>query len=91
MIEVAVILAVAGLVVLMWPASSGDPASVPLSASLTGTAQAMPSQATSASYQSSMLALAHVRSRLLVTDNLDDAAKKSIDAITLALVNGSDK
>ena len=41
-------------------------------------------------YQSAIADLAHVRLRLLQTEKLDDAAKKAIDTLTLALVAGSD-
>lgn len=41
-------------------------------------------------FQSAIADLAHVRARLMQTDKLDDAAKKAIDTLTLALVAGSD-
>jgi hypothetical protein len=41
-------------------------------------------------YQSAIADLAHVRLRLIQTENFDDGAKKSIDTLTLALVAGSD-
>ena len=41
-------------------------------------------------YQSAIADLAHVRLRLIQTEKLDDAAKKSVDTLTLALVAGSD-
>jgi hypothetical protein len=41
-------------------------------------------------YQSAIADLAHVRLRLLQTEKLDETAKKAIDALTLALVAGSD-
>lgn len=43
------------------------------------------------SYQASLTSLAAVRLRLLQTDQLDDDRKAAIDALTLALVSGSDK
>jgi hypothetical protein len=42
-------------------------------------------------YQSAIADLAHVRLRLLQTDNLAEPEKKAIDTLTLALVAGSDK
>lgn len=42
-------------------------------------------------YQSAIADLAHVRLRLLQTEQLNDAEKKAIDTLTLALVAGSDK
>jgi hypothetical protein len=42
-------------------------------------------------YQSAISDLARVRLRLLQTDALDDKTKAAIDALTLALVGGSDK
>jgi len=42
-------------------------------------------------YQSAIADLANVRRRLLETKTLDDAAKKAIDVLTLALVAGSDQ
>ena len=43
------------------------------------------------SYQASLTSLAAVRLRLLQTDQLDDDRKAAIDALTLALVSGSDQ
>jgi hypothetical protein len=42
-------------------------------------------------YQEAIANLALVRARLLATENLADEQKKAIDALTLALVAGSDK
>lgn len=42
-------------------------------------------------YQSAISDLAHVRLRLIQTDHMDDKVKASIDALTLALVAGSDR
>lgn len=42
-------------------------------------------------YQRAMADLATVRRRLIETKQLDDAAKKAIDTLTLALVAGSDQ
>lgn len=43
------------------------------------------------SYQASLAALAAVRLRLLQTEQLDADRKAAIDALTLALVAGSDQ
>lgn len=42
-------------------------------------------------YQAAMVALASVRSRLLATGGVSDEAGRAIEAITHALVEGSDK
>lgn len=42
-------------------------------------------------YQEAMLALAVVRTRLVQTDGLTDAAAKAVATITQELVSGSDK
>lgn len=42
-------------------------------------------------YQKAMADLASVRKRLANTKTLDDATRKAIDVITLALVAGSDQ
>jgi hypothetical protein len=42
-------------------------------------------------YQKAMADLASVRRRLVDTKTLDDATKKAIDTLTLALVAGSDQ
>lgn len=42
-------------------------------------------------YQQAMSALAVVRGRLVATGGVSDAASKAIEAVTLALVSGSDK
>jgi len=42
-------------------------------------------------YQSAIADLANVRRRLVQTQRLDDAVKKAIDTLTLALVAGSDE
>lgn len=43
------------------------------------------------SYRDAIYHLAQVRLRLRTTDVLDDARKQAIDALTLALVEGSDQ
>lgn len=47
--------------------------------------------APSVTYQAAMVALASVRARLLATGGVSDEAGKAIEAITHALVEGSDK
>lgn len=42
-------------------------------------------------YQAAIMALTLVRQRLIATDALSDKEKAAIDAITLALVAGSDR
>lgn len=42
-------------------------------------------------YQAAIADLANVRKRLVETKTLDDAARKAIDTLTLALVAGSDQ
>lgn len=77
------LLGAAGAALLLWPAKTNaakDPSPFSLASSQTHP-----------SYQTSLQALAAVRLRLLRTDKLDDAAKASIDALTLNLVSGSDQ
>jgi len=85
--ELVVLLGIAGLVVLLWPAPKRE--TPQLAATLSG--QPQPSPTTSQTFQSAMLSLSAVRSRLLVTDHLDDKAKVAIETITHALVDASDK
>lgn len=86
--ELVVVLGIAGLVVLLWPAQKST-ASTPLAATLVG--QSQPSPTTTQTFQSAMLSLSAVRSRLLVTDHLDEKVKLAIETITHALVDASDK
>lgn len=78
-----VLIAVA-LAVYLWP-SPKERSDSPLPFDLEAAPQAAPT------YQSSHIALAHVRLRLLQTEHLGDDQKKAIEALTLALVAGSDK
>lgn len=87
MSELVILLIVAGLVVLFWPAPKREPQQ--LAATLSGPVP--PSPAASQTFQAAMLSLSAVRSRLLVTDKLDDKAKLAIESITHALVDASDK
>jgi hypothetical protein len=86
-LEIVALLAIAGLVVLVWPSSSK--AAPSLSATLT--AQQSPLPSTVQTFQGAMVCLSHVRSRLLVTDQLGDEAKSAIETLTHALVEASDK
>ena len=87
-VEIAVFLGIAGLVVLMWP--TGKQAAKPLTASLAPAATPTAAASTQ-SFQSAMLCLAQVRSRLLVTDTLTTEAKTAIETLTHSLVEASDK
>jgi hypothetical protein len=78
-----VLLAVAAAIWL-WP-SPKEAQGVPLPFDIEAPSKATPT------YQSSHVALAHVRLRLLQTEHLTDAEKKAIEVLTLALVAGSDK
>ena len=51
----------------------------------------LPRPAAGVGYQKAMADLASVRKRLADTKTLDDATKKAIDTLTLALVAGSDQ
>lgn len=51
----------------------------------------VPSKPSTPSYQQAIANLALVRLRLNLTDTLTEPEKKAIDALTLALVAGSDK
>lgn len=86
--EIVVLVGIAGLVFLLWPSS--PQASPPLSAALSPQSQP-PAAGTAQTYQASMIALSHVRARLLVTDQLDEAARGAIETITHHLVESSDK
>lgn len=85
--ELVVILGIAGLVVLLWPASKREAS--PLSAALAPQSPQLPTSAQT--FQGAMMSLSSVRSRLLVTDHLDEPTKSAIETITHALVDASDK
>lgn len=51
----------------------------------------LPKPSVGVGYQKAMADLASVRKRLVDTKTLDDATKKAIDTLTLALVAGSDQ
>lgn len=55
------------------------------------TTPSLPKQSAGVGYQKAMADLASVRKRLADTKTLDDATKKAIDTLTLALVAGSDQ
>lgn len=56
-----------------------------------GETDAVAKATASVSYQQAIAYLAEVRTRLKVTEKLDDARKVAIDTLTLALVEGSDQ
>jgi hypothetical protein len=84
---IAILLAIAAAAVYLWP-SSPRPAAVARPPMLAPPVDRAPRSPT---YQGAMSSLAQVRHRLIATDNLTDAAKAAVDALTLALVAGSDK
>ena len=79
-----VLLAAAAAAFFLWPAKSSSPVA-PGPFAMAGQTKPHPT------YQASLAALAAVRLRLLQTEQLDDDRKAAIDALTLALVAGSDK
>lgn len=83
------ILAIAAAVaVLLWPQAKKLPApSIP---SLEPPRPAIPGQMTP-TYKAAIAALADVRERLVKTECLGEPETKAINAITLALVAGSDR
>ena len=78
---IAVLLCVAAAAVFFLPALKMPGKPGPLS----------PARQTPPSYQDAIANLALVRLRLNLTETLTDPEKKAIDALTLALVAGSDK
>jgi hypothetical protein len=74
-------LAVAAAAAAFWPASRG--LSIP--------AAFAPRQNPHATYEDAIRALSHVRGRLLATESLAEKERAAVDALTLALVNGSDR
>lgn len=86
--EILVLVGIAGIVLLLWP--SPQPSSAPLSSALSPQSPT-PQAATAQTYQASMISLSNVRARLLVTDQLDEAARAAIETITHHLVESSDK
>jgi hypothetical protein len=88
---ISLLLAAAVVVVLCWPQAKPVagllfPASVlpPPPAP-----PAPPAQPRGVSYEAALRALAQVRSRLAATQSLTDKERAAVDALTLALVNGS--
>lgn len=77
------LLLAAAAALLLWPRSADRPKDPSPFASSGPTARP--------TYQASLAALAAVRLRLLQTEHLDDERKAAIDALTLALVKGSDQ
>lgn len=84
-----ILLLIAAGVIWLWPRSADEQSRqsqyVPTPAEL------KPPQPVRPTYQTSLIALSTVRSRLLNTDHLNDTCRSSIDAIVLALVAGCDK
>jgi hypothetical protein len=82
-VNIDVIVGVAGtaaaVVVGLWPK---------LAALLPNGVKPAPAKVT---YQQAMSALAVVRGRLVATGGVSETASKAIEAVTLALVEGSDK
>lgn len=78
----------AAAAVALWPGLKGVAESVVAAAR---GAAGRPAKEGSPSFQLAIENLALVRTRLVKTELLDDASKKAIDALTLALVSGSDK
>ena len=76
------ILLAAAAAIFLWPrnAQPKDPSPFPSTGA-----------ASHPNFQGTLAALAMVRLRLLQTEQLDDDRKAAIDALTLALVAGSDK
>lgn len=72
------------LAIYFWPTPK-EVHDSPLPFDIEASRQATPS------YQSSHIALAHVRLRLLQSEHLGEPEKKAIEVLTLALVAGSDK
>jgi hypothetical protein len=74
-------LAVAAIAAALWPArqSASDLFSTPASVGNVAT------------YEAAISALAAVRNRLLATGSLTEKERAAVDALTLALVGGSEK
>lgn len=77
----------AALAVILWPSAAKPPAFT----TFPGATRVPPPAPAPTSYQGAIQALATVRARLVATATLADPEKKAIDALTLALVAGSDK
>jgi|APCry1669189000_1035189.scaffolds.fasta_scaffold454080_1 hypothetical protein len=84
---IALLFAAAAAAVYLWPTMSKAPVTVkPL--------EVVPPLVTftkAPTYRSAIESLAYVRTRLINTENLTEAAKSAVDTLTLALVAGSDK
>jgi hypothetical protein len=78
------VLVALAIALVLWPAQKEKNDS-PLPFDIEAVQQSAPT------YQSSHVALAHVRLRLLQTEHLGDDERKAIEVLTLALVAGSDK
>jgi hypothetical protein len=73
----------AAVAVAVWPARAGGLSLESL--------RPMPAAKPHATYAEAIHALSVVRGRLLATESLTDKERAAVDALTLALVNGSDK
>lgn len=82
-------LVAAALAVLLWPAAK-RPSPILFPAATVPAPPGPPAPPAAATYAHAIHALAFVRGRLSATDHLGDAERAAIDAITLALVAGSD-
>jgi hypothetical protein len=84
---IALLFAAAAAAVYLWPTMPKAPVTVkPL--------EVVPPLVTftkAPTYRSAIESLAYVRTRLINTENLTEAAKSAVDTLTLALVAGSDK
>jgi hypothetical protein len=79
---ITAILALSAIAAALWPsrAVAPDLFSTPAAAGIAG-----------GTYEGAIRALATVRNRLLATGSLTDKERSAVDALTLALVGGSDK
>jgi hypothetical protein len=83
------VLVAAAAVLLFWPASK--PASEPANPYVLSPAELAPPQPRLPTYIDAVSALQTVRHRLVETEQLGEAQQDAIDAITLALVRGSER
>jgi hypothetical protein len=82
---ITLILAAAAALVALWPAV---PAAGAVSIRLP---QLQPRPRRHAGYADALQALSNVRGRLLATDSLAEQERAAVNALTLALINGSDR
>jgi hypothetical protein len=84
-----ILLTIGAVAVAAWPGLAGLVKRIPLV--VPKPAPQPPAPTAGVAYQEAMLALAVVRTRLVQTDGLTDAAAKAVATITQELVAGSDK